>query len=325
MGGEHRGGGAHVAGDDRFEQRGMLGAGVAATLWTRAGDLKALRVIVQLHHGAVELTVAARGQQREVELAMRVEEVGHRAVRADEPLVCSRDIGAVRIGGVSHRRPQCSRVEHHPVPRAQKVFAIGLNYRSHAEESNMAIPPSPMTFTKFPTCLVGPTTDIVLSGAAVDWEVELVAVIGTGGRNISRDDAWSHVAGLTLGQDISDRVVQLTGAPPQFSMGKSFDTFGPIGPAVVSVDAFPEPDNVGLWCDVAGERMQTARSDDLIFSVPAIIEYLSAICTLTAGDLIFTGAPSGVGGSRGRFLQDGEMLDSGAEVIGTLHNRCVTQ
>lgn len=211
------------------------------------------------------------------------------------------------------------------VPRPQKVFAIGLNYRSHAEESNMAIPPAPMTFTKFPTCLVGPTADVVLSGSAVDWEVELVVVIGTGGRDISRADAWSHVAGLTLGQDISDRVVQLTGAPPQFSMGKSFDTFGPIGPAVVSLDAFPDPDDIGLWCDVAGERMQQARTDDLIFSVPEIIEYLSAICTLTPGDLVFTGTPSGVGGSRGRFLQPGEMIDSGAEVIGTLHNRCVAR
>ncbi|HAN36051.1 MAG TPA: fumarylacetoacetate hydrolase, partial [Acidimicrobiaceae bacterium] len=99
--------------------------------------------------------------------------------------------------------------------------------------------------------------------------------------------------------------------------------FGPIGPAVVSLDAFPDPDNVGLWCDVAGERMQDARTDDLIFSVPEIIEYLSAICTLTAGDIIFTGTPSGVGGSRGRFLAEGETIDSGAEIIGSLHNRCV--
>lgn len=209
------------------------------------------------------------------------------------------------------------------VPRPEKVFAIGLNYRAHAEESGMALPPAPLTFTKFRSCLVGPTDDIVLSGASVDWEVELVAVIGTGGRHITRDAAWSHVAGLTLGQDISDRKVQLTGTPPQFSMGKSFDTFGPIGPALVSIDAFPDPDNVGLWCDVAGERMQDARTDDLIFSVPEIIEYLSAICTLSDGDIIFTGTPSGVGASRGRFLAAGEVVDSGAEIIGNLHNRCV--
>jgi 2-keto-4-pentenoate hydratase/2-oxohepta-3-ene-1,7-dioic acid hydratase in catechol pathway len=211
------------------------------------------------------------------------------------------------------------------VPRPQKVFAIGLNYRAHAAESGMALPPAPMTFTKFPSCLVGPDDDVVLSGEFVDWEVELVAIIGTGGRGIARDDAWSHVAGLTLGQDISDRMVQMTGTPAQFSMGKSYDTFGPIGPAMVSLDSFPDPDNIGLWCDVAGERMQDSRTDDLIFTVPEIIEYLSAICTLAPGDIIFTGTPSGVGGARGRFLKDGEMIDSGAEVIGSLHNRCVVR
>jgi 2-keto-4-pentenoate hydratase/2-oxohepta-3-ene-1,7-dioic acid hydratase in catechol pathway len=211
-----------------------------------------------------------------------------------------------------------------PVPRPAKVFAIGLNYRSHAAESNMALPPAPLTFTKFPSCLVGPTSDVVLSGPAVDWEVELVAVIGTGGRDIPREAAWHHVAGLTLGQDISDRTVQFTGTPPQFSLGKSFDTFGPIGPAIVSVDAFPDPDDIGLWCDVAGERMQHARSTDLIFGIPELVSYLSSICTLDPGDLIFTGTPAGVGVARGRFLADGEVIDSGAEVIGTLRNRCVT-
>lgn len=209
------------------------------------------------------------------------------------------------------------------VPRPSKVFAIGLNYRDHASESNLELPPAPLAFTKFPSCLVGPTADVVLSGETVDWEVELVVVIGVGGRHIPVDRAWSHVAGLTLGQDISDRMVQLLGKPPQFSLGKSFDTFGPIGPAVVSVDSFPDPDDIGLWCDVAGERMQDGRSRDLIFTIPELVSYLSGICTLVPGDLIFTGTPSGVGGPRGRFLRDGEMLVSGAEVIGTLNNRCV--
>lgn len=209
------------------------------------------------------------------------------------------------------------------VPRPAKVFAIGLNYRTHAEESGLQLPPAPLTFTKFPSCLVGPTADVVLSGGAVDWEVELVAVIGTGGRHIPEADAWSHVAGLTLGQDISDRTVQLTGTPPQFSLGKSFDSFGPIGPALVSLDQFPDPDDVGLWCDVAGERMQAARTDDLIFPVSRLVSYLSSICTLEPGDLVFTGTPAGVGGPRGRFLADGEVIVSGAEVIGELRNRCV--
>lgn len=213
------------------------------------------------------------------------------------------------------------------VPRPEKVFAIGLNYRNHAAESKMELPPAPLTFTKFPSCLVGPTADVVLSGVAVDWEVELVAVIGTGGRNIAEADAWDHVAGLTLGQDISDRVVQMTGAPPQFSLGKSFDTYGPIGPALVSVDQFPNPDDIGLWCDVGAEgsleRMQDGRTNDLIFPVAHLVSYLSGICTLAPGDIVFTGTPDGVGAARGRFLKSGEVVVSGAEVIGELRNRCV--
>ena len=209
------------------------------------------------------------------------------------------------------------------VPAPEKVFAIGLNYKSHAAESAMELPPAPLTFTKFPSCLVGPDDDIVLSGATVDWEVELVVVIGTGGRHIAEADAWDHVAGLTLGQDISDRTVQLTGKPPQFSLGKSFDTFGPLGPAMVSVDSFPDRDDIALWCDVAGERMQEGRTRDLIFPVAHLVSYLSSICTLSPGDIIFTGTPDGVGMARGRFLAEGEVVVSGADVIGTLTNRCV--
>ncbi len=210
-----------------------------------------------------------------------------------------------------------------PVPRPEKVFAIGLNYGRHAAETGAQLPPSPLTFTKFPSCLAGPTAEIELSGDTVDWEVELVVVIGTGGRHISREQAWSHVAGLTLGQDISDRTVQRAGMPPQFSLGKSFDTYGPLGPAIVSIDSFPNPDDIGLWCDVAGERMQDARTNDLIFDVAHLVSYLSSICTLAPGDIIFTGTPDGVGMARGRFLQPGEVIDSGAEIIGTLSNRCV--
>jgi 2,4-didehydro-3-deoxy-L-rhamnonate hydrolase len=209
------------------------------------------------------------------------------------------------------------------VPRPQKVFGIGLNYSDHAAESNLSLPPAPLAFTKFPSCLVGPAADVELSGDAVDWEVELVVAIGTAGRNIGVESAWDHVAGLTLGQDISDRKVQLLGTPPQFSLGKSFDTFGPIGPALVSVDSFTNPDDIGLWCEISGERMQDGRSKDLIFDVPTLISYLSSICSLVPGDLIFTGTPSGVGAGRGRFLTEGDVIHSGAEVIGTLTNHCI--
>ena len=209
------------------------------------------------------------------------------------------------------------------VPKPSKVFGIGLNYKSHAAESNMELPPAPLTFTKFPSCLVGPTADVELSGDAVDWEVEIVVVIGKGGRHIAESSAWSHIAGLTLGQDISDRKVQTAGKPPQFSLGKSFDTYGPIGPAIVSVDAFPNRDDIGLWCDVSGERMQDSRTSNLIFTIPYLVSYLSSICTLESGDMIFTGTPDGVGMARGRLLKAGDVIDSGAEVIGTLRNVCV--
>lgn len=209
------------------------------------------------------------------------------------------------------------------VPKPSKVFGIGLNYKSHAAESNMELPPAPLTFTKFPSCLVGPTADVELSGDTVDWEVEIVVVIGKGGRHIAESAAWSHIAGLTLGQDISDRKVQTAGKPPQFSLGKSFDTFGPIGPAIVSVDAFPDRDDIGLWCDVSGERMQDSRTSNLIFTIPYLVSYLSSICTLEPGDVIFTGTPDGVGMARGRLLKAGDVIDSGAELIGALRNVCV--
>ena len=210
-----------------------------------------------------------------------------------------------------------------PVPSPRQVFGIGLNYRDHADEGGMSLPPAPLTFTKFPSCIAGPSADIALSGRSVDWEAEIVAVIGRETRNASDSDAWGAVAGLMLGQDVSDRDVQMKGTPPQFSLGKSFAGFGPTGPALVSVDGFDDPDDIGLWCDVSGERMQESRSSLLIFSIPTLVAYLSSICTLYPGDLIFTGTPSGVGMARGRFLHVGDTVLTGAEVIGQLRNECI--
>ena len=210
-----------------------------------------------------------------------------------------------------------------PVPQPRQSFGIGLNYRDHAGETGAQLPPAPLTFTKFPSCIAGPTADVPLSGTMVDWEVEIVAVIGRETSHVAVGDAWEAVAGLTLGQDISDRAVQRSGSPPQFSLGKSFANFGPTGPALVSVDTFEDPDDIALWCEVAGERMQDARSSQLIFSIPTLVAYLSSICTLFPGDVIFTGTPSGVGMARGRFLAEGEVIVSGAEVIGELRNTCV--
>jgi len=210
-----------------------------------------------------------------------------------------------------------------PVPRPRQVFAIGLNYADHAAESGMDTPPAPLTFTKFPSSIAGPTTPIPLSGAMVDWEVEIVAVIGQRASHVPVADAWSVLAGLTVGQDVSDRLVQLAGSPPQFSLGKSFPSYSPIGPAVVSVDALADPGDLPLTCDVSGERMQDGRSSQMLFDIPQLIAYLSSICELEPGDLVFTGTPAGVGMGRNRFLVDGDVVVSEVEGIGRLENRCV--
>jgi 2-keto-4-pentenoate hydratase/2-oxohepta-3-ene-1,7-dioic acid hydratase in catechol pathway len=209
------------------------------------------------------------------------------------------------------------------VPRPQKVFGIGLNYRDHAAEAELPIPKQPLVFTKFPNCLVGPTAPVKLTSDRVDWEVELVVVIGRGGSAIREEHALEAVAGYCVGQDISDRRMQFAGKPPQFSLGKSADSFGPIGPAVVSLDAIPDPDDLRLTCSVAGEPMQDGRTRDMIFPVAELIAFLSRYCTLVPGDLIFTGTPAGVGSTRRRYLQPGELIESTVAGIGNLSNRCV--
>jgi len=214
-----------------------------------------------------------------------------------------------------------------PVPRPAKVFAIGVNYRAHVAEAGMELPKTPMVFTEFPSCLAGPSADVVLSSAFVDWEVELVVVVGRGGWHIPEERALEHVAGYCVGQDISDRRLQFSDKPPQFCLGKSLDGFGPTGPAVVSLDEFADPNDLALTCDVAGERMQDARTSDMIFGVPTLVAYLARHCTLEPGDLIFTGTPSGVGSTRNprRYLRADEEIVSTIERIGTLRNRCVSE
>jgi 2-keto-4-pentenoate hydratase/2-oxohepta-3-ene-1,7-dioic acid hydratase in catechol pathway len=211
-----------------------------------------------------------------------------------------------------------------PAPRPAQVFGIGLNYAAHAAEAGLPVPDRLATFTKFPTCLAGPNADVVLPSGAVDWEVELVVVMGLQAYRVAEQAAWSHVAGLMVGQDISERVVQWAGGG-QFSLGKSFPTFGPIGPCLVTPDEVPNRDDLAIRCWVNDELMQESRTSDMVFSVPRIISELSAILPLLPGDVIFTGTPSGIGASRQppRFLQPGDVLRSEIEGLGHLRNRCV--
>ncbi len=209
-----------------------------------------------------------------------------------------------------------------PVPRPRNVFAIGLNYQAHADEGSMEVPANPLVFTKFPSCLVGPTTDIELRSDAVDYEGELVVVIGRGGKDIEPVAAWDHVVGLMVGQDISDRAVQFAASPPHFDLGKSFDTFGPTGPVMVSPDSV-ERDRLRIVTEVNGEVRQDGTTDQLIFDIPTLVSYLSRVITLATGDLIFTGTPDGIGAVQGRFLADGDVITTRIDGIGTLSNRCV--
>jgi 2-keto-4-pentenoate hydratase/2-oxohepta-3-ene-1,7-dioic acid hydratase in catechol pathway len=210
-----------------------------------------------------------------------------------------------------------------PVPRPQKSFGIGLNYAAHAAEGGRETPDSPLVFTKFPSCLVGPTADVQIRSDGCDYEGELVVVIGRGGRDITIDDAWDHVVGVTVGQDISDRPVQFAATPPHFDLGKSFDTFGPIGPWVVSTDELPDRDALHLTCAVNGEVRQDATTADLIFDVPTLVSFLSSITTLVTGDIIFTGTPEGVGVAKSTFLADGDVITTTIDGVGTMTNRVV--
>ena len=212
-----------------------------------------------------------------------------------------------------------------PSPWPLQVFGIGLNYRSHAEESNLPIPEQPLTFTKFSSSVAGPNADIPIPGPTVDWEAELVVVVSTGGRDIPRERAWDAIAGVAVGQDVSDRALQLATTPPQFSLGKSRRNFSPFGPWLVDAKGLANRDALDMRCTLNGEQVQSTRTDDLIFGVADIVSYLSGIVQLLPGDVIFTGTPSGVGGSRKppRFLSPGDVLVTTIEGIGTTTNRCV--
>lgn len=210
-----------------------------------------------------------------------------------------------------------------PSPRPLNSFGIGLNYRNHAEEGGMPIPEAPLTFAKFGSCICGPTDDVKLRSDYVDYEGELVVVIGRKASNVSVEDAWSYVAGLCVGQDISDRPAQFTSAPPQFSLAKSFDTFGPMGPVLVSPDLLEDPNSLDLVCEVNGEIRQKDSTSDLIFDVPTLVSYLSNILTLVPGDVIFTGTPGGVGAFQGKLLKDGDVITTSISGLGQMENRCV--
>lgn len=213
-----------------------------------------------------------------------------------------------------------------PAPAPRQVFAIGLNYRDHAAESGFEVPPDLTVFTKFPASFTGPYGEIALpAGGQTDWEVELVAVVGRRAERVPRTHAWHHVAGLTVGQDLSERVRQTSGAAPQFSLAKSFAGFSPTGPWLVTLDEFDDPADLELGCVLNGEHVQRARTRDLIHDLPELISQLSQVLPLLPGDVIFTGTPAGVGFGRNPqlFLTPGDELVSYVTGIGEMKHHFV--
>ena len=214
-----------------------------------------------------------------------------------------------------------------PSPAPRQVFGIGLNYGAHVAESGLDRPEANLVvFTKFVSCITGPSGEITLPpGGHTDWEVELAVIIGREARRVPAAAAWEHVAGLSVAQDVSERILQMATKPPQFSMGKSYPGFGPVGPWLVTPDEFGNPDDLELGCSINGEQMQKGRTRDLIFGVSDLIEQLSRVTPLLPGDIIFTGTPSGVGMGRSpqRWLAPGDVLTTYIEGIGEMRHTFV--
>ena len=212
-----------------------------------------------------------------------------------------------------------------PVPRPRQLFAVGLNYKRHAEEMGSPLPKQPLIFAKFQSSLHAPYASIAIVAETCDYESEVVVVIGTGGKNISKSSAWQHIAGLCAGQDVSDRTLQYSGTPPQFSMGKSRTGFSPIGPWVADMDGVEQRDALRIGCSVNGERRQDAVITDMIFPIDHLVSYLSSICELYPGDVIYTGSPAGVGHGHKPpvYLQAGDVVETTLEGVGAMRHHFV--
>lgn len=250
-------------------------------------------------------------------------EPGMRAAQKALDWAASRGQAALTgMPGVFYREEQARRLA--PIPRPGKVICLGLNYRDHAAESGVPVPKEPVVFAKYANAVIGPDAPILLprTSQEVDYEAELVFVIGRGGRYIPENRAMAHVAGYTCGHDVSARDYQLRRGGGQWLMGKTFDTFAPIGPALVTADEVPDPHALGIRCVVSGETLQDSNTSQMVFSVPQVIAYLSEILTLEPGDVVFTGTPPGVGFARKppRFLKDGDVAEIVIDSLGTLRN-----
>jgi 2-keto-4-pentenoate hydratase/2-oxohepta-3-ene-1,7-dioic acid hydratase in catechol pathway len=214
-----------------------------------------------------------------------------------------------------------------PILDPPKIICLGLNYRDHAAESGSPIPKEPILFSKYATAIIGPEQPIVLPPVSqeVDYEAELVIVVGRRGKNIPVSAAADYVAGYTIGHDVSARDWQLKKDGKQWMVGKTFDTFAPIGPYLVTADEIPDPHNLPIRLRLNGRTMQDSNTNQMVFKVGDVLAYLSQVFTLEPGDLIFTGTPPGVGFARNPpvFLKGGDIVEVEIEGLGVLRNPVV--
>ncbi|MFT3989062.1 fumarylacetoacetate hydrolase family protein [Aestuariivirga sp.] len=212
------------------------------------------------------------------------------------------------------------------IANPQKFIAIGLNYSDHAAESGLTVPPEPILFTKHVSCISGPNDVVTLppKSKKSDWEVELGVIIGTKAKNIKKKDAMAHVAGYCTVNDLSEREFQIERSG-QWTKGKSYDTFGPIGPWLVTTDEIKDPQKLKMWLDLNGERVQDGSTATMVYGVAHIVAYLSEFFTLMPGDIITTGTPPGVGmGMKPpRYLKPGDTMRIGIEGLGEQHQAVV--
>ena len=214
-----------------------------------------------------------------------------------------------------------------PIPRPRKLLCVGLNYRDHAKETNSPIPDVPTIFNKLATAVIGPGDKIVLPkvSKSPDYEAEFAFIIGRGGRHIRGEDWRAHVFGYTIVNDVSARDYQR--ATTQWLMGKTFDTFAPMGPWIITADEIPDPHNLDVQIDINGEILQNSNTRELIFKIPDLIAFLSSVFTLEPGDIVSTGTPAGVGVARTppRFLRPGDDVRVKIPAIGELRNPVVAE
>ncbi len=236
------------------------------------------------------------------------------ALRAIDPSRLPRVEGNPRLGA--------------PWTGASKYVAVGLNYRAHAIEAKMRIPAEPILFPKWTSCISGPCDDIVKppDSTKLDWEAELGIVMGTRASNVTESEALSHVAGYCVANDVSERMYQVERSGGQWGKGKGFDTFGPLGPYLVTAEEITDPQNLEIWLKVNGKLMQSGNTSDMIFSCAQIVSYCSRVMTLEPGDIIVTGTPPGVGMGFDPpvFLQVGDIVELGISGLGTQRQKVVS-